>query len=225
MFTNIARFGLMSVAAVLMFTGGMNMPFLFVGLAIYGLMDGIFNPAYSALRAQVFTSDIRNAANALSQISIQAVRLLGPPFGGFIVSFSSPGVGFGLDSITYLISFSCFWILSGHLTSIIGTRQAGPEQQDQGKQHFLKDFSAGFIILKRYLWLWITILAFSFINICYSDIIAVLIPWLFKVHHSYSPVVYGVAWQAAALAPCWGPLCMGRAGIGSIVVCSPTWEH
>lgn len=65
LFTNIARFGLMFIAAVLMFTGGMKLPVLFVGLALYGLMDGIFNPAYSALRAQVFTPDIRNAANAL----------------------------------------------------------------------------------------------------------------------------------------------------------------
>ncbi|EHS56342.1 MFS transporter [Paenibacillus kribbensis] len=210
LFTNIARFGLMSVAAVLMFTGGMKMPFLFIGLALYGLMDGIFNPAYSALRAQVFTPDIRNAANALSQISIQAVRLLGPPLGGFIVSFSSPGVGFGLDSVTYLISFACFWMLSAHLTSIIGKRQAAdPEQQDQGGQHFVKDFIAGFTILKSHPWLWITILAFSFINICYSGIIAVLVPWLFKVHHSYSPVVYGVAMASSGVGAMVGAFVYG----------------
>ncbi|WP_226002951.1 MFS transporter [Paenibacillus sp. BJ-4] len=209
LFANIARFGLMFVAAVLMFTDGMKMPFLFVGLALYGLMDGIFNPAYSALRAQVFTPDIRNAANALSQISIQAVRLLGPPLGGFIVSFASPGIGFGLDSITYLISFACFWMLSAYLASIIGKRQADPEQRDQGRQHFLRDFIAGFAILKSHPWLWITILAFSFINICYSGIIAVLIPWLFKVHHSFSPVVYGVAMASSGVGAMMGAFVYG----------------
>ncbi|MEK5505769.1 MFS transporter [Paenibacillus sp. FSL P4-0113] len=209
LFTNIARFGLMFIAAMLMFTGGMKLPFLFVGLALYGLMDGIFNPAYSALRAQVFTPDIRNAANALSQISIQAVRLLGPPLGGFIVSFSSPGIGFGLDSIAYLISFACFWMLSAHLASIIGKGQVDPEQQDQGGQHFLKDFIAGFTILKSHPWLWITILAFSFINICYSGIIAVLIPWLFKVHHGYNPIVYGIAMASSGIGAMLGAFVYG----------------
>lgn len=101
LFTNIARFGLMFIAAVLMFTGGMKLPVLFVGLALYGLMDGIFNPAYSALRAQVFTPDIRNAANALSQISIQAVRLLGPPLEASLYLF--PHLVLALDWILSLI--------------------------------------------------------------------------------------------------------------------------
>lgn len=95
------------------------------------------------------------------------------------------------------------------MTSIIGTLQAGPEQQDQSKQHFLKDFMAGFIILKRYPWLWISILASSFINICYSGIIAVLIPWLFKVHHSYSPVVYGVVMASSGVGAMLGAFVYG----------------
>lgn len=100
-------------------------------------------------------------------------------------------------------------MLSAHLASIIGKGQVDPEQLDQGGQHFLKDFIAGFTILKSHPWLWITILAFSFINICYSGIIAVLIPWLFKVHHGYSPVVYGIAMASSGIGAMLGAFVYG----------------
>ncbi|CAM4003400.1 MFS transporter [Cohnella lubricantis] len=203
--TNGTRFVLMSAACVTTLTGNMNLPLLFAGLALYGLMDGIFNPAYSALRAQVLTPDIRNAGNALSQICVQAVRLLGPPLGGIIVSFTSAGVGFGVDSVTYLISFACFWMLSIALGRLSSIQRANVQEQSG----FLADFIEGFAVLRRIPWLWITILAFCFINICYTGVIAVLVPWLFKIHHGYSPFVYGLAMAGTGAGAILGAIVYG----------------
>ena len=60
--------------------------------------------------------------------------------------------------------------------------------------NFKKDFMEGIVVLKSHPWLWITILVFSFINICYAGVIVVLIPWLFNVHHHFEPFVYGLVW-------------------------------
>ncbi|WP_322904706.1 MFS transporter [Paenibacillus campi] len=192
--TNTIRFLIMLTAAVLMFAGELTLPLLYIGLALYGLMDGIFVPAYSALRAEIFTADIRNAANALSQMSIQAVRLLGPALGGLIVTFTSPGNGFALDSLTYLISLFCFVMLGKFYVS--SRRKQVKQAQTEAasaKSSIAADLLEGLLVLKAHPWLWITIVVFSLLNICYQGIVVVLVPWLFKIHYGFSPVVYGLA--------------------------------
>jgi MFS family permease len=56
-----------------------------------------------------------------------------------------------------------------------------------------EDFKEGIAVLRSHPWLWITIITFSFFNICYAGVTSILIPWLFKVHHGWPPYVYGLA--------------------------------
>ncbi|WPP42647.1 MFS transporter [Paenibacillus hunanensis] len=208
--TNATRFLIMLTAAVLVFIDQLSLPVLYVGLALYGLMDGIFVPAYSALRAEIFTPDIRNAANALSQMSIQAVRLLGPAIGGLIVTFTSPGSGFALDSLTYLISLACFIGLGRfYVSSRKHTKQQTLTQDKMTKSSMMSDLLEGFRILKSHPWLWITIVIFSLLNICFQGIIAILVPWLFKIHYGFSPVVYGLAMAGTGVGAVLAALLFG----------------
>ncbi|PLR94135.1 MFS transporter [Bacillus sp. T33-2] len=186
LFTDIVRFILMVAAMVLVLSDALTIHILYGLVAIYGLMDGLFQPAYAAVRAQVFVPEIRNAANALTQMSHQGVRLIGPALGGLIVSAASAGIGFGLDAITYLLSFICLLFIRD-LTSKTETKS------EAYKFNMMKDFAEGVAVLKSQPWLWVTILAFSFINICYAGIIVVLIPWLFNVHYDFDPFIYGLA--------------------------------
>ncbi|WP_037290567.1 MFS transporter [Saccharibacillus sacchari] len=257
MLSNGARLCIMLLAAVSIFSGTLTLERLYIGLVFYGLMEGVFNPAYSALRAEVFTPDIRNAANALSQISIQGVRLLGPALGGMLVSAASPGAGFALDSVTYLISLICFAMLGRVLSAQKGrsglfasTKTARAERSARAKapssmtaasdavpstsvvagaviapssdaaelaqavadpaadktaasssvlSGFGTEFMEGVRVLSKLPWLWITIVAFSLLNICYTGIVAVLVPWLFKVHHGLDTSVYGIAMAGTAV--------------------------
>ena len=185
LFTDMLRCILMITLAMLMFTDTLTITILYVLVAIYGLMDGLFQPAYAAVRARVFVPEIRNAANALTQMSNQGVRLIGPALGGLIVSVASAGIGFGLDALTYLLSFICLLFLKDVTAKKV-------QEQTNQKMNFKKDFTEGIVVLKSHPWLWITILAFSFINICHAGIIVVLIPWLFNIHHQFEPFVYGI---------------------------------
>ena len=109
LFTDIIRCILMLLLASLIFMDLLTITILYILVAIYGLMEGIFQPAYSAVRAKVFVPEIRNAANALTQMSNQGIRLIGPALGGLIVSVASAGIGFGLDAATYLLSFYVYY--------------------------------------------------------------------------------------------------------------------
>lgn len=212
MLSNGARLCIMLLAAVSIFSGTLTLERLYIGLVFYGMMEGLFNPAYSALRAEVFTPDIRNAANALSQISIQGVRLLGPALGGMLVTASSPGAGFALDSLTYLISLICFAMLGRVLSAQKGRsglfasakiaraeRAAQTPHSPSVLSGFGTEFMEGVRVLSKLPWLWITIVAFSLLNICYTGIVAVLVPWLFKVHHGLDTSVYGIAMAGTAV--------------------------
>ncbi|MCQ4088238.1 MFS transporter [Saccharibacillus sp. JS10] len=206
MISNSARLLIMLLAAVAIFSGTLTLERLYIGLIFYGMMEGIFNPAYSALRAEVFTPDIRNAANALSQMSIQGVRLLGPALGGMLVNAASPGAGFALDSLTYLISLICFAMLGRVLMKQkkAKTELAPASPIDQNVKvkvlsGFGTEFMEGVRVLSKLPWLWITIVAFSLLNICFTGIIAVLVPWLFKVHHGLDTSVYGIAMAGTAV--------------------------
>ncbi|MCU4765952.1 MFS transporter [Bacillus toyonensis] len=185
LFTDIIRCIVMLLLASLIFTDLLTIRLLYVLVAVYGLMEGIFQPAYSAVRAKVFVPEIRNAANALTQMSNQGIRLIGPALGGLIVSVASAGIGFGLDAATYLLSFLCLLFLKEIKFKKI-------KLIEKSKVDYKKEFMEGVLVLKSHPWLWITILVFSFVNICYAGIIVVLIPWLFNIHHHFEAYVYGL---------------------------------
>jgi MFS family permease len=190
MLSDIVRFIVMLAIAVLIFSDALSVRLLFGLVSLYGLMEGLFQPAYSAVRATVFTPDIRNAANALTQVSNQGVRIIGPILGGLIISSMSASYGFGLDALTYLISYACLLLLVKK--SLVSHQNKSETATSKLSFAWKREFLEGITILKGHPWLWITILAFCFINICYTGIIVILVPWLFKVHLGLDPLAYGV---------------------------------
>ncbi|MCL1631881.1 MFS transporter [Sporolactobacillus sp. CPB3-1] len=160
--------------------------------AILGTMDGLFQPAFSAMRATIFTSEIRTSANALNQLSVQSMRLIGPALGGLIVAVWSAPIGFAIDGLTYLISFVCLLYLT----------KEGEIQTDTARTNstsFLQDCFGGFEVIKKNTWLWVTILAFSLINICTTGISAIILPWLLNVHDQFPSYIYGLVMSFQAV--------------------------
>jgi MFS family permease len=184
---DIVRFVIMLILSIVAFLGQLNMTYLFIFMFIMGIMESFFQPAYSGVRAKVFTTDIRNAANSITQVSIQGLRIFGPILGGLIVTSFSAAWGFGIDAITYIISL--FFLISLRSLSF----QKAIDTQNSIRQ----DFIEGIEELKKQSWLWITILTFSVINIFSGGIISVLLPWLINVYFKFEPVVFGLVLSAS----------------------------
>ncbi|OEH94264.1 MFS transporter [Bacillus solimangrovi] len=189
---------LMITIMILLISDTLTIQILYVLVAINGLMAGLFHPAYFAVRAKIFVPKIRNAANALTQMSTQVVRLIGPALGGLIVSASSAAIGFGIDALTFFLSFICLLFLRDLATNHTPTTV---KDSLNNKSNVKSDFLEGIKVLKSHPWLWITILAFSFITLCYTGIIVILIPWLFNIYYQFEPFIFG--------------LCMTFSGLGA----------
>lgn len=214
MLADIARFVIMMTTAILSLTEILTIPLLLVLVGFYGLLDGLFQPAYSAVRATIFTPNIRVTANALTQMSTQTVRLIGPALGGLLITHLSAGIGFGMDAFTYLISLVCLIYLRKVLLLTLKAQSTQSStssivQTSNPSPNWREDFLEGLAVLRSQPWLWITILAFSFINICYAGITSILVPWLFKVHHGWEPYIYGLAVTFSGVGAIIGGLLFG----------------
>ncbi|WP_379131373.1 MFS transporter [Paenibacillus sp. sgz500958] len=215
MIADLSRFLIMMTTAGLALSGQLNIPLLFLLVGFYGLLDGLFQPAYSAVRASVFTPDIRVAANSLTQMTTQTVRLIGPALGGLLITHWSAGIGFGIDAVTYILSWVCLVYLRKRMMARINND--GPVRSaPTAPSNWREDFKEGFAVLRSHTWLWITIMAFCFVNICYSGVASVLLPWLFKIHHGWDPYFYGLAVTFSGV---------GAIAAGLLFGMRPQWRH
>jgi MFS family permease len=95
-------------------TGLIFAPNIYVLLALVfakTLFSTAFAPAEQAMvRATVPERDLM-AANSLSQLATQGMKVAGPALGGLIVAVWSPRVAFGVDAATFLLSAAILALL------------------------------------------------------------------------------------------------------------------
>src|SRR5919107_5759337 len=72
---------------------------------LVGMGDAFFNPASTAIVPDLLPEHHLPSANALAGIYRPLVfRLLGPALAGFIIAALGPGVAFGVDGLTFVVS-------------------------------------------------------------------------------------------------------------------------
>lgn len=204
--TEFIRFALVSILASLSLLHHLDVTTLFVFVVMYGMMDALFQPAYSAARAQIFTADIRSAAISLTQISQEFARLIGPIIGGVIAGFISVGAGFAIDAAMLLISVVT-------LTFLRIEKPPYKSNSSPTLRNFTRDLLGGVAEIRKHPWLWITILAFTIINIASTGVTAILLPWLIKVHLSLPATSYGLVNSAAGVGAMIAAFFYGRKSV------------
>jgi MFS family permease len=198
--TDLVRFGLLTAMALLMQFHWMNTGVLYAFAVLFGAMQGLFQPAYAAVRAEIFTPDIRYAANAITQGTQQLAMLVGPSVGGFIVGMGSIVAGLWANAAGYLTS-----VLSLLFVRSAGRMAARPHDGHHNVGHkgalrgFWRELLAGVEELRKHPWLWVTIVVFSAVNIALTGILLVLLPWLIRVHLHMSPSDYGLISSASGV--------------------------
>jgi Bacterial protein of unknown function (DUF894). len=179
------RFILLSGLTFISVYSSLNINYIYAYAFISGTMSALFQPAYSAVRAQVFTIDIRNAANSLTQITEQFARLIGPFLGGLIGSLASYGVGLGIDAVSFLISAVSLLFLKVE-------KPAARKEEEGGLKKFTYDLMGGYRELRKHEWLWDTILIFALVNTASAGFTPILLPWLVKANLHMSDYAYGL---------------------------------
>lgn len=203
MVTETIRSILVGALTILNLLNQLTMTTLSIFVVLYGTMNALFHPASQAARAQIFTPDIRHAAISLAQISQEFARLIGPLVGGMIVGFISISAGFGLTSIMLFLS-----IIAVAFVKI--KSPAYQKKKHSAFRNFMHDIMGGITEVRKHPWLWITILAFTMINIAGSGILSILLPWLVKVHLNLPDTSYGLVSSAAGIGAIIAAMIYGR---------------
>ena len=134
----------------------------------FGMVDAFFTPAYNALIPQIIPEQDLPSANALTSISANLGRIVGPSLGAGIVAWLGTSSAFMLNGASFLVS-ACF------LIPLIFANLPRPEPS---QNHILADVRAGLAFVTATPWLWISILIFSLINVTLIGPYVVAMPFL-----------------------------------------------
>ncbi|MBK9925143.1 MAG: MFS transporter [Anaerolineales bacterium] len=134
----------------------------------FGMVDAFFTPAYFAVVPQVVPEEDLSSANALTSISSNLGRVVGPSLGAWIVAWVGNSAAFFINGASFLIS-------AGLLIPLFFAKILAPTPSEN---HILEDIRAGVRVVLSKPWLWITIAIYSLINVTLIGPYVVAMPFL-----------------------------------------------
>jgi DHA3 family tetracycline resistance protein-like MFS transporter len=134
----------------------------------FGMVDAFFTPAYNALIPQIVPEQDLSSANALTSISANLGRIVGPSLGAALVAWLGTSSAFMVNGASFLVS-------AGFLIPLIFSDIPQPQPTEN---HILADIRSGFAFVASRPWLWISILIFSLINVTLIGPYVVAMPFL-----------------------------------------------
>jgi MFS family permease len=137
--------------AVLAATGQLRIEHLYVEAALFGATESFFQPALSALIPELVPANILQAGNALRGSSRQVALLAGPIIGGFLVAFAGTPLAFGVDALTFFVSFGVLAVARP------------PRREPPPAAPLLRQVREGLAYTFSVPWLWIFIFAWALV--------------------------------------------------------------
>jgi MFS family permease len=145
---------------------------LLVGLAAFnGAANALFIPASRGLIPQIVDPSELQSANALIQLSQNAAGLAGAAVSGAIIVAVGPGWALGIDAATFL-------------TSAVLVLTSGAPRSARARQGttLVRDLRDGWTEFRSRQWVWVIVVQFALVNMCFSPGISVLGPIVAKDH-------------------------------------------
>jgi len=148
--TDLIRFALHALLAVLIFTGGVEIWAIAVIEALFGMAEAFFRPAYTGLVPQtVPESEIQQAKATLGSVET-LTEFAGPALATGLVLGVGPGSAFAIDAATFLVSAAFLVRLRPRERGAVGERST-----------VVTELREGWAEVRSRDWIWVIILAFS----------------------------------------------------------------
>jgi MFS family permease len=148
--TDLIRFALHALLAVLIFTGAVEIWHIAVIEALFGTAEAFFRPAYTGLVPQtVPESEIQQAKAATGMVETLA-EFAGPALATALVLGVGPGSAFAIDAATFLVS-------AAFLVRLHPRERGGPAV----RQSVVRELREGWSEVRSRPWVWVIIVAFS----------------------------------------------------------------
>jgi MFS family permease len=196
--------------AALGLTHHLVIPDLYVASAFFGAAFSFYSPAMSAIMPELIPKEVLVPGNALRGLSGQSARVLGPLFGGLIVTALGPPAGFAIDAATFAFSFVVFLFARP------------PAHEPPPPKPLLADIREGVAFSFSVPWLWVTIIGFAITNSFFFAGFSVALPLLIVHVLKGGAATFGLVGAAAGVGELSGGLIVGnvrirRVGVGVYV--------
>jgi len=196
--SDLASGVVVGAVAVLGLTGHLQIAYLYVASAFFGVAFSFYTPAMSAIMPELVPSDVLVAGNALRGLAGQSARVVGPLLGGLVVAKAGPPLAFAIDAATFFFSFVVFFLASP------------PKREPPPRQSLLSQMREGLAFTFSVQWIWLTIVGFGFVNGFYFAAFTVALPLLvLNVLHG-TAATFGVIGAAGGVGELIGGLVVGN---------------
>jgi len=201
---DMIRLVAISTVGVLSLADALTIP-LMVGLvAVYGVGQAIFGPAFQSIVPSIVPSDLLVEANSLGQfVRPIAMTLVGPLIGGILVGSVGAGWAFIADGATF--AFSALMILLMHV------RRA--EREPGHEASIWAEAKEGIRYVRQQTWIWAGMVGALISLLCVWGPWETLVPFVVKNDLSGSAIDLGLVFGAGGVASVLAAVVMGQIGL------------
>lgn len=161
-------FASQALIAALVLTGTVSLPWFIVLSAVNGMSSAFAFPASAALLPQTVPADLRQRANALLRLGLNTGNIGGASLGGLLIAFTGPGWGLAVDALSF--------VLAGVFFAFV--RVPAARVAADHKPSVFSELKVGWTEFVARQWVWVVVVAFTFVNAAYAGGVFILGPVL-----------------------------------------------
>ena len=190
--TAVLRIGMATLAlsqgaaAALVITGVAEIWMLVVLEAVNGTALAVVFPAMQSIIPRLVPRDLLQRANALQSFSRGALRVLGPTISALLVVGVGAGWALAFDAATW-----------GAAAVILARVRLPPRPPRRESGSTSAELRAGWDYVRATTWLWVVVLAFTFLNVIYAGAWLTLGPA--RANETFGPRGWGLVLSAESV--------------------------
>ena len=169
--TDMAAGAVLLIQVAYFATGQVPVAVLLIVNGCYGLLWGIFWPAFTGIMPTIVPKEGLQKANAVNALMTNSGLVLGAASAGFLIDIYGAAITLGIDAATFLLSGVMVFTLR-HLTPSL------PESNNT----MIDDLIHGWKVFISFKWIVVLVLSWSFLVMCWAAAENVLGPLIALEH-------------------------------------------
>ena len=174
---------------------------LAVAVALTGVGDALFRPAFGSIVPEIVPKPLLAQANSLDQFVRTGTAIAGPVIAGIVIAISGAGIALLIDAGTFLISTATALKLTPR-----------PMTPSSNKASFIGEAREGFGYVRARPWLWASLVASAFMNVAVAAR-TVLLPYIVKNDLHKTALGLGIVAAATGAGALICALIVGQRGL------------
>jgi MFS family permease len=199
--SDLARGIIATIVAVLAATQQLDVWHVYLASVLFGLVDAFFQPAYTALVPTLTPPEALPSANAITSLSVQAGRFLGPVFGATLIATGGTPAAFAIDAASFFISAAFLLPL---------WRRSPAQTPTEAPPDVIGSVREGMAVVFGAPWLWITLGVSALANMALAGPYQVALPFLVEQHFGADVHVLGLLYAAFPIGYVLSGVWLGR---------------